>query len=274
MKNNIISFGRLEPFDFSICYNDGNVKKISQGLDQHIHEECEIYINLSGDVSFMVEDTIYPISSGSVIVTRPYEYHHCIYNSYEKHEHFWILFSSFGNEKLLDLFFNRKSGQGNLLILEDDEKEKMIELCHLMCENENVSDITNTANFFTLISLLEKGKNPVLKNNTSARDLKNVLNYISYNYINPMTIKEIATANNMSVNTLERKFLKSLKMTPSAYIKQKRLANAVRLLSEGESVTEASINSGFSDCSAFITLFKKQYGITPLKFKQKIENQG
>ncbi len=264
----------FEKMNFQIKYYESTRDAIIEGCDQHIHSECEIYVNLSGDVSFMVEDTIYPISKGSVIITRPYEYHHCIYNSGAAHGHYWILFSSSGNEHLLDLFFKRKIGTGNLILFDESDREQLLELCESMCCDTNESHVSKMADFFNLISLLERGKNPILNNNGSKRELKNVLNYINTNYINSITIKEIAMTNNMSVNTLERKFLKALKMTPSAYIKQKRLANAVRLLSEGESVTNACINSGFSDCSAFITLFKKQYGMTPLKYKQKIEGLG
>ena len=62
--------------------------------DSHFHPECEIYINLSGKVAFEVENHIYPVSRGSVIITRPFEYHHCIYRSQKRHEHYWITFTA------------------------------------------------------------------------------------------------------------------------------------------------------------------------------------
>ena len=57
--------------------------------DSHFHPECEIYINLSGSVAFEVENHVYPISRGSVIITRPYEYHRCIYriSTVRRHRH-------------------------------------------------------------------------------------------------------------------------------------------------------------------------------------------
>ena len=56
--------------------------------EPHMHHECEIYVNLCGEVSFAVEDRIYPVRRGSVIITRPYEFHHCIYRANKLHEHF------------------------------------------------------------------------------------------------------------------------------------------------------------------------------------------
>ena len=65
--------------------------------EPHIHDTCEVYINLSGNVSFMVENSIYSIKSGDIIVIKPYEYHHCIYNDDSVHNHYWLMFST--NEK-------------------------------------------------------------------------------------------------------------------------------------------------------------------------------
>jgi len=76
--------------DFSINHLDIDAASSLNQNETHIHKECEIYLNLSGNVCFEVENHLYPISRGSVIITRPYEYHHCIYRSNARHEHFWI----------------------------------------------------------------------------------------------------------------------------------------------------------------------------------------
>lgn len=87
--------------------------------ESHIHRECEIYVNLSGDVSFEVENRIYPVSRGSVIITRPFEYHHCIYHSNQLHEHFWITFSAGASDAFLAMFYGRGKGKDNLIILNE-----------------------------------------------------------------------------------------------------------------------------------------------------------
>ena len=78
----------ISAVDFSISYLKIDATSPLNHNESHIHKECEVYINLSGDVSFEVENRIYPISRGSVIITRPYEYHHCIYRSNALHEYF------------------------------------------------------------------------------------------------------------------------------------------------------------------------------------------
>ena len=272
MQKTTFNLPKIEKFDFSITYYNKKPQYFLEGREQHIHNECEIYIHLSGDVSFMVEETIYPISRGTVIITRPNEYHHCIYNSDKTHEHFWILFSSVGNEELLNLFFARKSGNNNLLFLNAAELSKCIELCHQMCKSDDNNGIGNYLNFFKLLNLLQSADIPVFKNEFS-KDLSLALSFVGENFMQPITVKDIAEAAHISVNTLERKFIKSLKTTPNYYLREKRLANAVKLLSKGESVTDSCLKSGFSDCSGFINLFKKRYGLTPLKYKQQLINK-
>ena len=74
----------LSPFGtlrLQVAYSELDSKSKQNTFDSHIHNECEIYINLSGDVSFVVENKVYPIVPGSIIITRPGEYHHCVYHS-------------------------------------------------------------------------------------------------------------------------------------------------------------------------------------------------
>ncbi len=269
MVSNNFEFKRIEPFKMKIEYSEYTPDKIIEGLEQHIHDECEIYVNLSGDVSFMVEDNIYSIQPGSVVITKPYEYHHCIYNSNNPHGHFWILFSGKGNEDLFDLFFKREQGKVNLLNFNAKDREELFEICYNICREEKKDDLIRYAEFFRLISFLKKKGSKTVEPIENPENISAALQYINTHFTENISVKSVANAVHVSVNTLERWFEKSLKTTPSNYIKNKRLGFAVKLLSKGESVTNACLKSGFSDCSSFITLFKRTYGVTPFKYKQK-----
>lgn len=242
-------------------------------VSSHIHEACEIYVNLTGDVSFVVEDAVYPIKPGDIIITRPFEYHHCAYHTSKDHDHFWILFSSDGNEELLDMFFDRALGEGNHLSLPPEEIDDFIEHCHKMTKPSN-SEREKYYNFFKLIDFLANAKINTIKKNEEARDVNLALKYIKKNLSKSISIESIAQNSFVSINTLERHFKEQLGISPYAYLQKKRLANSARLLADGLSVTEASEQSGFSDYSWFIALFKKNYGITPLQYKKKLSENG
>ena len=262
-------FNGLNPFDISVKYCELNSYAPENVHDYHIHNECEIYINLSGDVSFSVENHIYPVKPGDIIITRPFEYHHCTYHSNKLHKHFWILFSADGNEELFDVFFKRKSGEGNQLTLSPEGTEELISLCHKMVEPPK-SEAEMYYRFFKLITLLSSADVANVSVSGYPQCVLYAMNYIGNNFDKYISVADIAKGANVSVNTLERHFLKVLNCTPSEYIKKKRLANAAKLLTKGFSVTETSEKSGFSDYSYFISIFKKTYGVTPLKYRKSI----
>ena len=56
--------------------------------------------------------------------------------------------------------------------------------------------------------------------------------------------------------------------TVHAYVRQKRLLYAARLIREGESAARAAAESGFSDYSAFHRAFRESFGISPGQLKK------
>ena len=265
IQKNELQYG-VRSFSLEIRHVKTNRRDHSEGLEPHVHSECEIYVNLSGDVSFMIEDRLYPILPGSIVITRPYEYHHCIYNSEAPHEHFWILFSASGNERLLDLFFQRQRGEGNLLTLPTDLQRELVKLCFALVEAPT-SDFERHYLFFRLIYLLNAADVTVAGSRNYPDDVKWVLNYVNQHFAEPVSVRELARQAHVSINTLERHFADTIHMSPYSYLKKKRLANAASVLWLGGTVMDACTQSGFSDYSAFIALFKRHYGMSPLKYK-------
>ncbi len=277
-KKNIIDFSGISPFKFTINYVEIDSVSHLNINDSHIHEECEIYINLSGDVSFMVEDKVYPISAGDIIITRPNELHHCIYRSNALHKHFWILLSSQGNEQLLDIFFNRSGGSGNLISPSAENSNQINLICNRLVEISQNGDMENDTFsklqcyklFFELLALISSSaSNTTLPSKYSLpEEVSMVLDYLQENFTSPVKITDLAALAHVSVNTLERRFSETLLVTPNEYLRRKRLAYAKELLRGGTSVQEACEKCGFSDYSHFIASFKRHFGITPLKYQK------
>lgn len=268
MKEQKINFEKINKFDMQIKYVEIDSKSPLNTYDDHIHDQCEIYINLSGDVSFSAENSIYPLTSGNIIITRPYEYHHCIYHSNKLHKHYWILFSASQNERLFDIFFKREAGKNNLLVLDSESTEELFEVCNILAEGKG-TETEKYFYFFKLINLLNNSKPSNPKSKFQNNYITEAIEFINKNISENFSVKDVAKHCHISIATLERHFESFFNMSPTAYIKKKRLTNATKLLSRGCSVTEASYLSGFSDCSNFISVFKKEYKITPLQYQKK-----
>lgn len=259
-------FPSVSPFEIMASYAEIDGYSDENVYDSHVHEECEIYVNLSGDVSFMVEKTLYPIKPKSVIITKPFEYHRCIYNNPKAlHRHFWILLPPSGNQALLGAFFDRRKGENNLIELDDEDAGKMLSALTKMTE-DGVSSAEKYLGFFTLLSILSKAKLSE-ERDIMPGDVKLAVDFVNRHLAESITVKQIADSAHVSVNTLERHFAESCGMTPREYIREKRLASSARLLKNGRSVTDSALESGFVNTSHFISLFKKKFGTTPLKYK-------
>lgn len=273
IKSNLVTLPAQDPITLDVKYIEISPEKSDITNDSHVHPECEIYVNLSGDVSFMVEKRIYPITPGSVVITRPYEYHHCIYHTDKPHRHFWILFSvPTDNDdiksSLFSKFFKRPVGTANLLSLSKEKQEELISLCHRLTD-KNLSLSEKYCGFYTLIQMLNEAETVSEQKPKYPHEIDTALAFIDKNFTNSaITVSDIANNSGVSINTLERHFRSTLSISPGAYLKKKRLAYAAKLLFSDKTVTEACNESGFSDYSHFISLFKSSYGITPLKYKK------
>ena len=79
---------------------------------------------------------------------------------------------------------------------------------------------------------------------------------------------------NKSYEHLSRSCRKYLNKTPTELINELRIDYSIKeITTSSNSITEISLDSGFESLSHYYHLFKKQYGMTPLEFKEKVEKR-
>lgn len=244
--------------------------------EMHIHDSCEIYVNVSGGGIFMVENRLYPVTRGDMILTRPNEVHHGLFQSDAPHEHYCIWFSEGENAAWLTRFFKRERGEGNLLSLSPPDKEKLLRLLAAMeRETGDKGDPRRATALFLQILLLiedtaaESGERADLPYPLSA-----ILEEIGERYREPLRMSEIAERYFISQSTLNRIFQTYLRVSPHAYLENLRLARAKRMLATGADVTVTALECGFSDCSHFIMLFRRRFRMTPGKYRRSCIEKG
>ena len=100
-------------------------------------------------------------------------------------------------------------------------------------------------------------------------DIQRALNYIHANLGTPLSIQEIAKNANVSKSVLYRRFHSCFGCTVSQYINRQRIDKAKELLKQGKlSVEDVSQQAGFSDHAYFSRIFKKETGLSPMKYKR------
>jgi len=100
--------------------------------------------------------------------------------------------------------------------------------------------------------------------------LKAPIDYIRTNYMNQISVSELAAISNLSVSALERRFGAYLSKTPKQFIAEVRLENARRLLAETSlPISSVALQTGFTDPSYFSRLFCKQFDESPSEFRKR-----
>ncbi len=253
-------------------------------IDFHLHDAYEIYYLISGDVNYFVENKIYDIKQGDIVITNKYEIHKPSFNSDKTYERIYIQFGntipdrySTADFDLLHCFNSRHKGDKNKINLNAEQKIEFNELMaklELTGNNKNPSDtILRNTYFVQLLVLLNKAfseeKERCGQHVGISTRLYSVLDYINENLQGDLSLEVFEQKFFINKYYFSRLFKKNTGLNLQQYIMFKRLARAKELLANGASVTEACYSSGFNDYSNFYRLFKRVIGINPGEYKKK-----
>lgn len=146
-----------------------------------------------------------------------------------------------------------------------DPKEMMAYYAEIdVWSTEQIKSISNIAQMLVKHILLEKMLKPA-----TDETMEKVLGYINENLSSELTIQSISKSVNISKSALYRAFHAHFHCTVSQYINQKRIEKSIELLAENHmSIEEIAAAVGFSGGSYFSKTFKKEKGVSPLKFKK------
>jgi AraC-like DNA-binding protein len=103
-----------------------------------------------------------------------------------------------------------------------------------------------------------------------AAKLKGVMSYIKLHYTEHLSLESLAGIACLSVFHFQRKFKAVYEKSPLEVITQLRLKKACMLVKKTSlPIDSITIRCGLEDTSAFIRLFKRTFGQTPLEFRKR-----
>ncbi len=79
----------------------------------------------------------------------------------------------------------------------------------------------------------------------------------------PITLADLARESGLSQFQVVRAFSKATGLTPHAYLVQRRVHTARRLIANGTPLADAAVTSGFADQSHMTRIFIRKYGVSP-----------
>ena len=164
----------------------------------------------------------------------------------------------------------------DLLYQHDEQLQIMFRRCFLLCQNTDSSSALHIeeATYKIIHHLLQFYNGFQLKTQNIVGGLspthrRFVRDYIAENLSQKLTIDNLARTVNLSSFHFCRMFKQSFDDSPANYITKMRVDNAKHLMQKSLSLTEISVESGFSHQSHMTQEFKKHTGLTPAMYRQQ-----
>ncbi len=252
----------------------------------HIHDVYEVYMVLSSGVKCFVNDRIYALEPGDVMLFSSADLHRASMPQDVLYDRYVVTFPpqvlrQHGGEKLLDCFEAVRAGGSHRLTLSAQEQQTLRGLLRTLEAEAKQPTEAALGQWLALgqvLLFLGRAYRRAPQALPAARQSRNpqvraVLEHIDANFRQPVTLDELSALCYLNKYYLCRLFRRETGFCIHDYITYRRLACAVALLRAGESVSAAAIASGFGSDTFFITTFKKHLGVTPYRYACQYSQQ-
>ena len=100
-----------------------------------------------------------------------------------------------------------------------------------------------------------------------------MMSFIQENYVEKLTLEQIADAASISTRECLRCFRESIRQSPTDYLIEYRVQVAKKLLETTNlSITEIALRCGFNSNSYFTKIFHRSCGKTPNAYRKELQS--
>lgn len=241
----------------------------------HYHHSYEIYILTKGKRTYLIDDNLYEISEGDVILIPPMMLHKTM--GKEEYGRYLITFS----ENYLSKYFTDEAIEILLSCFSTRcvhlESNKLITFIHLidkLMQSYEKKDYMSFIYLSNIIAILKESMQSSsythpLTSNTN-KTILSIIEYIDANYKDIDSIEEIADKHFITKYHLCRLFKNATDISLIKYINTVKVHKACILLDRSDmNVTEIAFETGFNSSMYFCKTFKSLMGMTPSEYKKR-----
>lgn len=272
------------PFD--IFENHLTTEEYSSGnnIRIHLHECLELNYIVEGEGDYFIDSKMYNYHAGDVLIINNLEYHGItrVQNTDIKVIIFDPSFVWSGSSldyQFIKAFYEYKSDY-NHLIPKSSQTEQINAIIHEI-EEESENKIPGyqlviKSLLMKILALIYRGYESVGQEPFSVQEfsknyakIADSINYINGNFRDRLTLDQLADLSHMSQNYFSYFFGSVMHCSPFEYIKKRRIEYACRrLISTSDSITQISIDSGYSNIPYFNRIFKEEMKVSPTQFRK------
>lgn len=272
MSGNIYKFEKYPDRNFPVYSSIQQNKELL--VAPHFHGDMEFILIQSGSVTVSAGPEKYHCHNNEIIYISPQTVHTAVSDTtgsslcgFVFHPSLLKPYLSESNLSILPV-----CGKSMLYSKESSYYEKLSETLKntIAIYNDKPSTyrLDMTANILLLLSLLlNSGAVFNCKKNNLYCQIKPAIEYIEKNYNQIIRVSDLSRLVNVCDDHFIRMFKATTSRTPTAYITDVRLHQALKLLSMHQySVSEISELTGFSGIQYFSRIFKERIGISPSEY--------
>lgn len=105
--------------------------------------------------------------------------------------------------------------------------------------------------------------------------IKKALNYMNSEYVNGITVQQVAERLNLDRSYFSTAFKEKIGVSPQAYLINLRMERAAELITVyEETVSTAAVSVGYPDLYHFSKTFKKHFGMSPSEYRRRYLEEG
>lgn len=253
----------------------------SYDIPLHTHDIYEIFLCISDNINYYVEDKVHKLHKYDMIITNDRELHRPFLrnnNGYDRRiiqfKPDYLSFLDSTHDNPLELFKTRKSGVSNVLRASLTLENNL--LYYFMEIDKYYKKPSSELMVKTLLLQLIMKINAIIFNSSKTRNhtksdpkIVSIQQYINDNLDNDINLDLLSKKFFINKYYLCHLFKENTGITIIEYINMKRIEKAKHLLLEGIPVIRACYLVGFNDYSNFYKKFKKIVGLSPKKYVEE-----
>lgn len=262
--------------------SEAEVEKIANEPNEpHVHEFEELLVGLDGKLEHLIDFKTDTYTAPYVSFITKGKVHRVKPILVEGKCSVWVI--RFNQDFIPGTSFNLYSlyhDAANIEIRDDEYFRRMVMLCEMMyTESNSISPSLNVIRdllraLFTMIEV-EREKISEKQGNASTQNttFRNFLTILEENFRRPEAgVEFYAEKLFMSSRNLNNICQSILNMSVSDIIESRRMTEGKNLLTyTDKSISEIGYEIGYNDKSCFTTVFKKNSGVTPSRFREQMK---
>jgi len=250
----------------SSAFNETIPKNLNEN---HCHDHYELLYVVKGTGKYIVEGVEFVVRPRTLMLFRPFAYHHVSIDESGEYERFVIHFSKTAVPAHVLSMLERISGDDDVsgsyyppsaipeALLSAFDR---FEVASVLPEEERAAYVKTLLS--EIIILLSASKGEFMLNTEEELGAK-VIRYLNSNIERDINLDKLARRFFVSKYHLCRAFKKHNGISIHGYLVQKRITYAKQLIESGETASGAAYKVGFGDYSAFYRAYVKIVGKAP-----------